>query len=406
MDQSMGIEEEWLSQILGTSTKSAYLKGLSYFKEFCGLKTYEDLKTLEKPELRTIQFFQWLQTSKGLTANSARARCTSVQSFYAYIDRPLKLKHKLPEITPKVETWRPSVEELQKIYACGDLVVKCWMSLSRDIPARIGDMLTITSSQIQQTDFELLSKKEKVLGRCYVSDQTRELFKQLETSGLKLPTTARGIDLMMDQACKVAGMPKRLNQHLVRKTFVTKCIDLGLTDSCWKVLVFKKVHSSDATYWLNPSKAKPHWQRVVDALPLVSKANGRFGAVEQELSELKEALTSLEKENTTLKVRVNNLQSNTMELEGRLNDYGELLANWVEFGKFSDEEKEAIRRKWKIREFSQEEKQWTQEVMTVATDLQKEKGFLDEEDTEEVKRRLKPLLEKRKEESEPDSGRP
>jgi len=129
--EDMGLEEEWISQILGQSTKKAYLKGMSYFLEFLGLSKCEDLKDLSKAETRVMQFYQWLQTPKGLSGNSARARVVPVQSFFTYIDRPLKLKHKLPQIHAKVENWKPTLEDLQKIYSLGDITVKCWMSLSR-----------------------------------------------------------------------------------------------------------------------------------------------------------------------------------------------------------------------------------------------------------------------------------
>lgn len=271
--EHMTLEEEWLSTILGESTKSAYRKGIKYFSEFTGLDKCEDLKTLAKPEVRIVQFFSWLQSKKGLSANSARARTVPVQSIYSYMGMQLKLRHKLPEITQKVEKWRPSIQDLQKIYSSNDLVVKCWMSLSRDIPARMGDLLTVTYDQIQLGEFDLLSKKEKVLGRCYISDQTKELFQQLKTSGLKLPTSARGIGLMMEKACKISGLPM-LNQHKWRKIFASKCLDLGVSDTAWKFLLFKTVSRSDATYLMNSSNLREQWQKVIDSMPLVPKTNG------------------------------------------------------------------------------------------------------------------------------------
>lgn len=138
----------------------------------------------------------------------------------------------------------------------------------------MGDLLTVTYDEIQIGEFDLLSKKEKVLGRCYVSDQTKELFQQLKTSGLKLPTTARGIGLMMLKACKICGLPV-LNQHLWRKIFASKCLDLGISETAWKFLLFKSVNRSDATYLMNSSSLRDQWQKVIDAIPLVPKTNGK-----------------------------------------------------------------------------------------------------------------------------------
>ena len=147
MNDTMGLEDEWLSQILGESTKKHYRKGVEYFLEFLGLKRAEELRDLPKAETRVLQFFQWLQTEKGLNRNSARARCVPIQSFFAYIKQPLNLKNKLPAISIKIEQWRPSLEDLQKVYRLGDISVKAWLSLSRDCPARMGDLLKITSEQ-------------------------------------------------------------------------------------------------------------------------------------------------------------------------------------------------------------------------------------------------------------------
>jgi len=160
----------------------------------------------------------------------------------------------------------------------------------------------------------------------------------------------------------------------------------------WKTLTFKKVPSAERTYWLEGDRLKPHWEKIVTSTPLVPKANGRFGAVEQELGELKEALTGLEKENMTLKVRVNNLQSNTVELEGKLDQYGELLVNWVEMGNFTEEEKVAMRMKWNIREWTEEERERTRAFLDLANELKNEKGEVNEE---ELRRRFKAFLEKR-----------
>jgi hypothetical protein len=183
-----------------------------------------------------------------------------------------------------------------------DLLVKAWMSLSRDVPARISDLMTVTPEQIQSNEFDLKSKKEGVLGRVYISPQTQELFQQLSKSGLSLPTTSRGISDMMEKACRIAGLPM-LNQHLWRKIFASKCMDLGINESAWHFLLFKSVAKSDSTYLMNASSLREQWQKVVDALPLEAKnGNGK-------VSKLEEIVFALEKENATLKARIEQLQS-------------------------------------------------------------------------------------------------
>jgi len=118
------------------------------------------------------------------------------------------------------------------------------------------------------------------------------------------------------------------------------------------------------------------------------KTNAKIAALE-------EALTSLEKENMLLKTRIDSLQNNMMNLEDRLNEIGDFAAHTVEFGNYTKEEKEALRRKYNIKDFSEQEKQLTHDYGEIAKELQKEKGYLDEKDWEELKRRFAARFKKR-----------
>jgi hypothetical protein len=64
--EDMSLEEEWLTSVLGKSTRQSYKMGMRYFLEFLGLSRCEDLKSLEKPELRVLQFYEWLQSKISL----------------------------------------------------------------------------------------------------------------------------------------------------------------------------------------------------------------------------------------------------------------------------------------------------------------------------------------------------
>jgi len=292
---NMTIEEEWLSQILGSSTRAGYKRALLYFKTFMNVDSTKNLVLIRRKErnfeTRVIQFYQWLQKEKEVSSNSARAYCIAIQSLFSYLGLPLKLKHKLPKTHMKVETWRPSLEDIQRVYRFGDIAVKSWLSLSRDIPARISDLLKITTEQILSGEFLLLSRKESVIGKCYVSEDTKTLFKQCSNADIVLPTTQAGIDKMIFNACHVAGLPKRLNQHLLRKYWITVAVNLGLQETIVKILSFKSVPQETLTYFLDREDLKSSWQKVINAIPLESK-NGinKVSNIEKELAELKQAL--------------------------------------------------------------------------------------------------------------------
>lgn len=394
--EDMPIEDEWLSQILGEGTRKHYARAITYFKDFLKTSSAEDLITFRKRErnfeTRIIQYYQWLQKERGITSNSARAYVIGLQSFFNYVGSPVKLKNKLPKLHMKIESWRPSVEDLQNLFRYGDVSVKAWLSLSRDVPARMSDMLRITPEQIDSGEFTLLSRKEGVVGKCYVSEDTRTLFKQLKAANITLPKSQRGIDKMIASACHVGGLQKRVNQHLLRKFWISAAINIGIPEIVYKILSFKSVPQEILTYYLDREELRNSWKKVVDAIPLESKSNGRVSSLEQDLGMVKEALTSLEKENMTLKVRVNSLQSNTMELEDRLDKYGELLANWVEIGNFTEEEKAAMRMKWNIREWTEDERENMRAFLDLANELKNEKGEVKDE---EFRRRFKAFLVKK-----------
>jgi hypothetical protein len=296
----MTIEEEWLSQILGSGTKPHYTRGLRYLLEFLGVSTGDELISLRQKEkhfeTKVIQFYTWLQENKGLSSNSARSNIIPIQSFFAYASCPLRLKHKLPKLHGKIENWKPTLEDLQKIYSLGDISVKAWMSLSRDVPARMGDMLRIRPEQVESGEFQMLSQKEGVMGKCFISEQTRTLFRQLEAAKITLPRSQRGIDKLMDKACKIAGLAQRLNQHLWRKIFITTAINQGISEVIWKILTFKTVPLETLTYLLQGNELKEHWEKITAGMPLEAKANGDHAKLQNDIEFITKIVVKIVKE--------------------------------------------------------------------------------------------------------------
>jgi len=54
MIEDMGLEEEWLSQILRENTKSLYVRGLHLFMRFLDVSKAEELKSLDKRQAETM----------------------------------------------------------------------------------------------------------------------------------------------------------------------------------------------------------------------------------------------------------------------------------------------------------------------------------------------------------------
>ena len=278
----MTLETEWIASILSDSTKRRYSRDLKLVREFLDKADQEilDLRRVEGKRFTTrlILFYEHLK-KKGLSQNSARTAIVSLQSFFSYYDLPVKVSKKLPDLSMRLESYRPSVEDLQKLYSLNDINVKSWLSLSRDCPARLGDLLRVMEkvSSSEEDEFLIESQKENVVGKVYISPETRELFKRKPN----IPKSERGIAKFLERACNVAGLPK-INQHLLRKVWISQAINLGIQETILKILTFKAVEKSLLTYFLDRSDLRESWQKVVNSLPLeTAKANGRVNTLMQ-----------------------------------------------------------------------------------------------------------------------------
>lgn len=208
--ENMTEEEEWLASILRETTKLHHRKGLAYFKEFMKKKP-KAIIGLRKREgkrfsTRVILFWKWLQEEKKLSANTSSSYVIAVRSFFSYFDLDLKLKGKIPDTKMRIERYTPTLEDLQKIYRLGDIQTKAVLSLMRDCPARIGDLVKRVIPRIKKKEFLIESEKETVVGKVYVSMETLQLFKQLEEAGVSLPKTKRGVGKLLEKACRIANL--------------------------------------------------------------------------------------------------------------------------------------------------------------------------------------------------------
>jgi integrase len=285
---NMGLEEEWINGLVGKRTQDNYKREFKVFKEYMK-KTPEEILQLRKEEgkrfiTRLVMFFDYLQ-KKGLSQNTARTMIIPIQSFLSYFDMPLKVSDKLPNLHMKLEDRKITLEELQLLYKLGDLETKAWLSLSRDCPARIGDLLKITSEQIQQTEFLIKSEKENVVGKVYISENTKELW----SKDPKIPRTQQGIDKLLKKACSIAKIPE-INQHALRKMWITTAINLGIQDTIVRILTFKAVPEATLTYFLDRTELRDSWQKVIDVLQLERKENGRITHLQDAVSIFSEVL--------------------------------------------------------------------------------------------------------------------
>lgn len=289
-------EEEWLASILKNTTRMHHEKSLKYFTEYMKKNPKEILELRRKEgrrfSTRVILFWKWLQENKGLSENTSSSYVIGVQSFFSYFDLPLKLKGKIPDTRMKLERYQPTLEDFQKIYRLGDLQTKAVLSLMRDCPARVGDLVKKVIPRIKEKEFLIESEKETVVGKVYISEETLTLFKQLKEADLSLPRTKRGIGKLLEKASRIANIPK-FNPQLMRKYFFTIATNLNLNRDIVRVLTFKSVSKDILTYWLNREDLRDFWKKVINAIPLESRPNGRISSVEEMVALLSRVLIKL-----------------------------------------------------------------------------------------------------------------
>ena len=152
--------------------------------------------------------------------------------------------------------------------------------------------MKITPEQIQQEEFLIKSQKENVVGKVYMSKETQELFKMLKGKAT-LPTTQRGVDKLLQRACNNAGIPHKINQHLLRKLWISTATNLNLNQIIIKILSFKSVPEDVLTYFLDRTDLRDAWRKVIDALLLEPKANGRVDNLQEAMDLVMRALRKM-----------------------------------------------------------------------------------------------------------------
>jgi hypothetical protein len=289
-------EEEWLESSIKQNTKLHHAKAMSYLKEFMQ-ETPENILKRRTEEAkrfntRVIGFWKWLKESKKLSESTASSYVFGVAGFFSYYELDLKLRGKIPDTKMKIEGYEPKLEHLQMMFRLGDLQTKLVLSIMRDVPCRVGDLVKSVIPRIGEGEFLIESEKENVVGKCYVSEETLELYKQLEKASLALPTTKGGIAKLLERISNVASVPV-WNPHLLRKLFFTTATNLNINSNVVKVLIFKSVPKDILTYLLNRSELKEAWKQVINAIPMEAKTNGRVDSMQESLDLLMKAFRKM-----------------------------------------------------------------------------------------------------------------
>ena len=301
-----------------------------------------------------------------------------------------------------------TIDEVQRMATVADLKEQILLEMLL-LGFRIGDVIRLKVSDFKRLDliapieFKIRATKEGTIYETFISDEFKERLKlylpTIESDWL-FPGIRKGshvkdetLNNLLRSLAERSGIKLygRLHWHSGRKLVMRTGGELGISPWIVKKMVGKSIPRSDDAY-LTDINLKTGFLELKKLLKLEARNNGNVNAVKQELDNLKNALTSVEKENLILKTRLNNLQDNTLKLENRVNEIGDLVAHRIELGNYTENEKEAFRKQYKIKDFSDEEKQLLHVFQDISREIQGEKGYMDAKDSKEFDRRFNAYL--------------
>jgi len=297
--------EDFLSYIEETKSKNTYKSykyGIGKFSEWFKKPPNEILEMRKqdwisgdlhqkKRFMREIEkFHKWL-IKQGYTINSARNMCLGIMQLFRYYEMPVTVPtgSDVSKTVPSTKDFVPKPQQYRQMYkVADDLRSKLILTMGKDLAWRIGDFVKIHKEQLPDLEqdapipFELITEKEDVIARSFLSSETVELLKQylptLPQDNLYLfpsnkekyidPDT---INRILRRLAKRANVRipknKRLRFHAFRKRFLSECANLRIDVNIAKILVGKDV-AQDMLAYLSEVEHRKAFRIVNDILRL------------------------------------------------------------------------------------------------------------------------------------------
>jgi integrase len=189
---------DYIRKSKSESTLKIYKRGLDLFSEYYGKSLDEILKERRedmqsgglkqrKKFAREIEIFhKWLLEEKGYPLNSAGSYSQGIMQLFRYFEMAVT-------ISTSSDVWKrhlttkdfvPKPEQYREMYRVADnLRDKLIVSMGLSLAWRIGDFIKIRKDQLPNLErtapipFELITEKEDVIAKSFLSNETVELLK-------------------------------------------------------------------------------------------------------------------------------------------------------------------------------------------------------------------------------------
>jgi integrase len=321
---------EYIKESKSKQTFKEYKSGLAKFVEWYDKNLDEILAerkadltsedaTQRKRFVREIEKFHKALIDKGYSINSARTSTLGILQFFRYFEMPIVIE-KGSKVSQTVETtsdFVPTIDQYRAMFNCGDLRSRLLISMSLDLAWRISDFLEIKKSDIpdltQETPiaFDIITEKEKVIAKSFLSAETVELLKtyiptlKAENPFLFQSNSHNHLDPesvgdILKRLARKANITiptsKRLRYHAFRKRFLSTCADLKVDVNTAKALVGKDVESSMLAYLSEVN----HKKAFLEIKSVLTLTNGRMkstvDAKDAEIEKLKKQNEDLQRQ--------------------------------------------------------------------------------------------------------------
>jgi integrase len=416
--------------------------------EYEQAKAFNNLDEWERKKAnKIIEFYQWLRkqlnprTKNPYSSNYCNTVGSAVLAFYHQNCKAIEgvMDTFAPTQLPTDE-YRFTQDDLRKMFHYGDTQEKAMISLAICYGQGAKDFLGIEAQKLRDViddakrkglDFaKWVGKPRKKTGIQPISFLTPEAIesvdaylKLLEKKKGKLPRfiwcnsrpnkaiSGEGLNKRLRKLVEKSNInigSKRVRFHCIRKFTFSRLrrIDKDMA----KIICAKSVSVSDMTYEELEDQAEKVFRLAYRNLALNGNLLGTAKQKQEErLKEMEDAIVSLSKDlhsskviSETLTKRMTEketvialLQENMQKLEDSLNDLKDYVNHTIEFGKYSERQKQALREKYGIKEFNAETKELLHTFQDMSMELQGEKGYLTPKESKELDRRFQAYLKEK-----------
>ena len=378
----MGVQE-LLDSLSSKGTKKIYKMGLKKFFNWSG-KTADQILKERKDDLtqrpnedlvtykiraskysKIIEQFHAHLLNEGYKINTAKSLTNGIRQLFRYYQMDIKVRNG-SSLNRTVQTQRNfplTIEHVRKMYAVANFRERVILSMATDLGLRISDFLKIRKQDLPDlsleapTSFDVMTDKEDVIARGFLSQETVELLKKYlktltednpylfpSSQNKPKPISRTQIGNLLNDLGQKSGLKinngKSLTFHCFRKMLLSASIDSGIGLTAGKKLVGKKIPQSNDTY-LTTINLRNKFSKLKNFLTIKEKPRIETENIEsfkKAISKLQEDLTiqktiteTISEENRKMKQEMKELDEGLKEFEGEIMEM--LAEELAKFGK-------------------------------------------------------------------------